>query len=344
MSKLNNKKIITYIKKYAEQFYGVTNTPESKPPVVPSNPSYSTTDSSSTSTMPWVENRNKAIKKTVSISNIIKDMQKAIQEFVSQTTSYKSNPQNVPDKRKDFNDFLSNQYPTKLHSEDEPSKIIQLNQVLDNLHKNVSGKFADGIWGKQTNSALKNIFAFAQSMIRSANDFGSNISGFNKNDLIKMLRTLKSVKLNKTPIKELEEKADILKPLIEKLTEYYIKYSKFVLDHPEYKQYLDKESPLFKVGPAESDSTTVPEDLKPYENKLNDLILNNVPIPNAQGSITSIAKFPLSYLKDMNGLYSLMMSKEVGFTKEDITNSYLVSKVLNEISNYVKSLKAMPQG
>ena len=150
--------------------------------------------------------------------------------------------------------------------------------------------------------------------------------------------------LNKVPAKELEKRAEQVTPLIDKLTDFYKEYSRLILNHPQYVQYINKNTPLFRVHQAGTDAGDIPQDLKPYENKLNELSLKNVRVPTPGGTIVSIPDFPLSYLKDMNSLYSLMMSKEVGYSREDISNPDIVALVLKTISDYVQGLKVAPPG
>lgn len=342
MKKTNFKEIVAYIQKVAVSLPGTAPTLVSGKTPIPGRATSS-------------------IKRSATI----KEMQRAIQAFSLQAVSYKKDTRNPnmvsqEDRRKDFNDFLAEQYSAtaKVHGEEwspsekatkkdqkQPTEIIELDNVINNLRRIGPGQkeiMSDGVWDFRTNNAVKNVYSFAEALIKSSQDFESNLQGFNKFDLKRMYTLIPKKSLNKVSVKELEKRAELLTPLVEKLTEFYKEYSRLILNHPQYVQYINKNTPLFRVHQAGADAGDIPQDLKPYESKLNELELKNVPVPTPQGTIVTISNFPLSYLKDMNSVYSLMMSKEVGFTREDIGNPDRVALVLKTISDYVNALKVTP--
>lgn len=302
----------------------------------------------------------------------IRNMQKAIQNFANQVSTYKidsKNPTKVApeDKRKDFNDFLAEQYSagSKIHGEEfdtspeatsqdqkRPTDIIELDNVIDGLRRIGPGKkesMSDGIWDFRTNNAIKNIYAIADALIRVSDDFGgifpNSAKAFRYADLKKMDSAIPKEKdPRKVPSAILNQKSSILIPLIDKLTEFYNIYSKYVLNHPAYKGYIEKSKPLITITPGAEDSGKIPDNLKQYMDKLDQLFLQNVNIPaknGVNGSIV-IGKLPLTVIKDLPNLQNFMM-KFLGYNDNDISNPEIQSRVLNAIMNNANSINVQPQ-
>ncbi len=334
------------IRKYSQDIPDRTSPRKAKPVSLPSGPAK--TSDVPAKNVPSVDPG----KNIGPVSSTILSMQKAIQDFASNTVSYKAdakNPNAVSqnDKRKDFNDFLAEQYSAgaSLHGKEwdpsekatkienkRPTEIIELDNVINNLRRIGPGSrenIADGSWGPRTNEALKNIYAFAESLVKSAQDFGSNIQGFNKNDLLKLQKYIPQSDPKK--YKDLPKRAELITPLIVKLTDYYNKYSKNIFNHPEYTQYISKETPLFKVSPSQADSTNIPDDLK--QANLSTLKLYDISLPNKHNELVNFPELSLSCLQDMNS-FKKLMSTQLGYAPNDIINPDVVNKVLDSIIEF----------
>jgi hypothetical protein len=305
---------------------------------------------------------DKKTTKLVPVSSGIREMQKSIQEFARVAVAYKMDKMtpgsvSTEDKRKDFNDFLAEQYSAKTpvksqewtpdekatrEDQKQPTEIVELDNVINNLRRIGPGHketMVDGVWDFRTQMAIKNVLNFAIALVKSAKDFQSNVSGFSESDVSRLDSLIPRPdsivrKMNRT---KLNQKAEEIAPLVNKLTNFYYNYSKAILQHAGYRRFIEKKEPLFTVSPS-SDQAAIPKELQGYQDQLDKVFLSNVPLPTSQGGIVYIPSLPLSRLQDKNSLYSLMMDKNLGlgYTRADLARSEKVSSVLNAISNFVK--------
>lgn len=317
----------------------------------------------------------------------IQEMQKAIQEFADASVRYRRSKDpkkddrgrtvlengkpvyniDPSDSRRDFNDFLAenfsanadihgNEYsPDESHTSQEskmPTDIIQLNNVIDGLRRIGSGekeKMSDGVWDFRTTNAVRNVYAFASALVAASEalvmgGLANDPSMFKGSDLQALG---KAIPKDGASQEELVNAANIITPLVKKLTRFFDFYSKKVMNHPAYKRYIESDPdknpnapPLFSVKPG---------GVNPYKPDANDprqmefmsnpksfaipqLTLNgknNTPI-NLDGKIT------LDYLANRDGLVNLMKNY-LGYTDQEVNNGPLMRKVVNSILNQVNS-------
>jgi len=237
----------------------------------------------------------------------IKKMQQAMQNFAAAVTKYSFNKPQKPgdkptvnDSKKPFNDFITEAYmadspikgeeystdPTRqTQQQKQPTNLIEMNTVIDGLKRigsRGSELRADNMWDFRTNNALKNIYAFAYSLVNLSKDFGrTNVQSFDDGDLSKMAELIpKEENPKDIPAAEKSTKAKALIPLINKLTTFYNYYVDQIANHPAYVRYIIGEEPLMNIKPG-GDPLEYKDDEKELLSRVNDLSVNfgQGPIP-----------------------------------------------------------------
>lgn len=352
---MNHRDIINFIK--AAQ--GVPVPKGKRPAVTPTQPSTPTPGQK-----PESSPVNKPTGTYVVSASTIRDMQKAITTFVDTAIKYKTTKVRdgnkiksvvaPDDNRKDFNDFLAEQYsanssvkgdewttsPTATTKESkQPTDIIELDNIFDSLRRTGRGsseQMPDGIWDFRTNNAVKNICAVADALVRVTEDFGGVFPNmaFRRADLTKLMDAVPKVKdprsLNPA---ELKQRAEIITSLIEKLTQFYKGYYKYIIDHPSYKEYIDKTRALYTATPGGEDPGAMPTELQQYNNQHNQLYLQNMVIPGKTGNQT-FSKLPISILDSVENLQTFMSKtgrNGLGYDDDDINNEEILKKVFYAI-------------
>ncbi len=307
----------------------------------------------------------------------IKKMQQAMQEFASKVTAYsatvekgkgqpdaKGKPTDkvtIDDDRKDFNDFLTEQYlatsdvkgvewskdPSQMTQADKSKQetdLIEMDYVVDGLKRIGGAKnelTADNYWDFRTNNALKNIYAFAYALLNVEKDFGKGAGKiFNATDLKSMHE---NIPMNvKDPSRSISSedkiaKAEALTPLIEKLGKYYEHYVKKIALNPYYRTYIEKKSPMYTVKAQDED----PGSLSAAEQKRlsesgNKIVIPNVVVPAKSGQKT--INIPVTYLTDDKN-FSSLMTQVLGYSSEEATypayKKAVLDAVLNHVQNYL---------
>lgn len=337
---INNKNIINYIEKYS-----------SPPPTGPSGKK--PVPAAGVQAAPGAGKGVSAPIKLNAIGKMQDQMINLARSISSQT--------------KDFNDFMVEGYSNESYIKGEewdPSQryhtkgtrgaapLIRLDSVVDQVKKIGSSQNpikADTIWDERTQNALRNIWAFADALVRVYEDFGSTFANpsFTKSDL----QTLGGL-IPKTPIDspedvselkadEKNQKAKEITPLLEKLTEFYRTFSKKILDNPIYRPFI---KPAVTPG---LDPASAPETSKIYTK----FDVNVAPsthtysMPSTQDiagksmklelTDASGEKFffnvPLLVLKDQRSLQKFLYDK-LDYKENQVNSREVQLKVLNEIS------------
>ena len=295
----------------------------------------------------------------------IREMQNAIKRFVDAAVKYRRVPNTTQiskdDTRKDFNDFLAEQYSanSSVHGDEwttdagatkkeqkQPTEIIELNNVLDQLYRTGPGKserMADGVWDFRTNNAIKNICAVADALVRVTEDFGGTIpnKSFTRANLAKLMGSVPRVKDPRTANPaDLKHKADVITAEIDRLTEFYKGYHKYVVDHPAYKDYINVQKPLFAAKPGGDDPGAMSPELKQL---YNDKMKLTVALPGKTGSLNTTIE--LADIKDVDSLQRYM-SRVLGYDSNEISNEELIKKIFNaiyvQVTNAISIAEKMP--
>ncbi len=331
MINYRNKYLVDYIKKYADGPFKDEN------PVAPPQPD-------------------------------IVNMQRAIKNFASNMAKY--NTKRVPDpsapgkfkevvdvtdKRKDFNDFLAEQYSAGSSIRGEewttdvkatkkeqklPTGIIELDNVIDGLRRIGPGSseaMQDGVWDWRTQNAVKNVWAVADALVRVTEDFGSKLKdNFTRSDLQELANEIpKTNDIAKYDQKKKIEHAKKIAPLVEKLDRFYSAYYNSIIQSPEYASYIKQDKPLLTAKPGGVDPGKVPDDLVDTLKKPHALALINVTLPTPTGP-KLFSPVSIDALKSVGELEKLMLF--LGYPIQDAQNKEKQNVVLQAFLAHVNAV------
>lgn len=313
----------------------------------------------------------------------IREMQQAIQNFATESVKYKTSPKregnkityevNQDDKRRDFNDFLAEQFSASadIHGQEYsteakdttkqsklPTDLVQLNNVIDGLQRIGPGskeRMADGVWDFRTNNAVRNVYAIAAAMVTAQESLGGTAPNdkrvFSRADLSKLNDAIPEQAdpmKAKVPQADLAEKAKQITPLVEKLTEFYKYYSKMIIEHPAYTRYIKGDIPLFTVKPGGGDPAKLtPDQQKLYDEKGKTMTLPALYLKNKQGKWVNFDnQITLDFFANRNNLYKLLTDK-LGYNQNEVYNGPLLVKivqtVLDQVNEYLTKNKPIPK-
>lgn len=267
------------------------------------------------------------------------------------------------DDRKDFNDFIAEQYTnagTTIHGvefdpdegatakdQKRPTDNIDMDNVLDGLRRIGSPKpgekIPDGFWDFRTQNSVMETYALADALTQITNFMGAvpqkGDANFKAADLAKFAAAIPKVKeypatskqnefLTKMSQADLKEKAEIITGLVDKLSNFYQFYYKYVLNHPAYTAAIKKKTPLINVKPGGEDRGAVPEKYADVMNQLDKRYISVV-LHKKDGKYFT-EPLPLSVLKDVQSFRSLILNK-LGYDEDDVNNASIQAKVLGEV-------------
>ncbi len=310
----------------------------------------------------------------VSAAPAIKKMQTAIQEFASTSVKYRTGKPEIDpktkkvtrkidpnDSRRNFNDFLAEQFSAgaDIHGEEfspeadhttkeskAPTDIIQLNNIIDGLQRIGAGSkeaLADGRWDFRTNNAVKNIYAIATALVAANEALGGAAPNdprvFKRADLNKMKQYMPKAKdpAKEVPQAKLAQLADGLTPLIEKLTEFYNYYSKSIMIHPAYRDYIKGDKPLLVVKPG-VDPAALDENEAERMRNAKAVSLPYLRTADKDNKIANVDGLTLAYLQNRQGLQK-MMQDLLGFQAGELNDAAMRRTVQNLINNINKILE-----
>ena len=296
----------------------------------------------------------------------IKAMQQAIRDFASSMVKYKTKSAYDPqtkkmkevvdqnDKRKDFNDFLAEQYSAGSSIKGQewttdvaatsrekklPTDIIELDNVIDGLRRMGTYKneaMIDGNWDWRTQNALKNVWAIADALVRVTDDFGAKLPvKFTRGDLQALANAVpKTNDIARYPLQNKIQSARVIKPLVEKLTAFYNAYYTKIIQSPEYSSYIKQDAPLVTVKPGGQNPAAIPRELQQVAQQNQNLILQNVMVPTGNGRTELVERIPIKpYLESKEGLQKLML--QLGYSPEQIYDANNIATVLKALLDHV---------
>lgn len=316
----------------------------------------------------------------------VMEMQKSIQNFARVATSYKKAPpvpgrnqSVIQDPKKDFNDFISEQYTngSGIHgvefnpdadatSNDSklPTDNIEMKNVLDGLSRigsSKSEKQPDGLWDFRTQNAVMQVYALADALVQVTTFIAAPAqqarNNFTAADLSKFSSAIPKIKnyldphkvndfLKKIPKDDLSNRAEIITDLVDKLSYFYKYYYNTVLTHPAYTAAIDQKAPLIKVQPGGEDRGAVPAQYAGVMKELDTRKLTNVTLPqkvNGQWAMKTFPSVPLSVLKDAQSFTSFMLDT-LKFSEVDARDSDMQSAVLGALDKHIRdTLSAEPK-
>lgn len=312
----------------------------------------------------------------------IREMQKAIKDFATEAVKYNTTPKqeggkvvrtvNPDDKRRDFNDFLAEQFSASadIHGDEyttdqsatsqeskQPTDLVQLNNVIDGLQRVGPGNresMVDGVWDFRTNNAVRNTYALAAALVTANEALGGTAPNdrrvFKRSDLQNLA---KAIPEQKDPYKEgvsqaeLGEKAKTIAALVKKLTDFYTYYSKTIMEHPAYKRYIEGNIPLFTVKPGGGDPAQLDENqAKQLQENGKRWTIFSLVLPNKEGRNVDLSgQIPLDYLTSRRNLQQLMIDK-LGYQASEVNNGPLLVKLVKsmvaQVSDYISKHKPIP--
>jgi hypothetical protein len=289
----------------------------------------------------------------------IKEMQKAMQDFAAKVTAYSADAKTktIRDDRKNFNDFLTEQYlatsdvkgaeyskdPTQTKQVDKQKQatdLAEMDYIVDGL-KRIGGQRnelqADNVWDFRTNNALKNIYAFAYALINIEKDFGkAGARMFNEDSLKQMDENIpEDVNPSKLPGAEKAKKAAALTPLINSLGKFYEYYVKKIALNPQYRGYIEGTYDMFTVKPGGEDpGKLTPQEQERLGKEANTLKLQHVVLPSKSGDKPFDIAY--SYLASPQNFNKLLAT--LGYTPNEVENPDIQKKVLDAVRNHVTAL------
>lgn len=289
----------------------------------------------------------------------IKEMQAAIQDFANKVTSYSTDEITgaVRNERKDFNDFVTEQYlatsdvkgvewdkdpkaVSQVQKQQRQSELLEMEYVIDGL-KRIGGKsnelLKDNVWDFRTNNALRNVYAFAYALVNLSKDFGKpEIKTFNDASLSQMNANIpEEDNPSKLPPDEKIAKAKALTPLIKSLTKFYDYYVKKIAMNPKYRGYIEGTYDMYQVKPGGTDpGKMTEEEAAKYQKEGRSMVLNHVVLPTKTGNKPVDINY--MYLSDPGQFNKLLES--LGYTPNEVRNPEVQKRVLDAIRTHVTAL------
>jgi hypothetical protein len=229
----------------------------------------------------------------------IKTMQRALirlSQVVSAEMSFSNTPQGKTTRedheaagRANFGNFIAQHYlrnsdvsaveftldPTKTKVEDkEPADPTRMSSVMDTMARigatNGNEFIADGKWGPKTNAALINAKAFAEGMIKLANDFKVPVS-YGEEDLAQFKTVPNDTDLSIT------QKIDWARPLtgyLEAIVRLFNQVKREVLQNPQFQTYIEGNAPLFTHEQRGVGADTIKNLETAFGNKLHVMVVD----------------------------------------------------------------------
>ena len=325
----------------------------------------------------------------VNSASSIKEMQKSIQNFAKVATGYKTktvlkDPTNKAkgtkevmdgeDPRKDFNDFVSEQYTngSGIHGvefnpdegattkdEKKPTENIEMDNVIDGLRRIGSPKpgekVPDGIWDFRTQNAVMQTYALADAMVQITSFMAAPPqqakNNFTASDLGKFANAIPKTKeypatsksnvfLNKMSPADLKQDAEIITDLVDKLSNFYQYYSKYVVEHPAYTAAISKKTPLITAKSGGDDRGAVKPEYAEVAKAPDNRFLRNVNLPWKSGDKVTFGVFPqvpLSVLKDVQTFRKFMLDG-LKYTESDINTPEIQASVLGALDKHIRDV------
>lgn len=252
MTKLPLKDIVTYIKKNAVKF---TALPAVTSPGINSGANVSEVKAMQEQLIKLAQSVITQLNlQEVSATDPMQDKRKQ-QEAMSRhsfgtfiTKNYLRDS-DVPGKEFDPN-------PKKTKLKDKSSSIpTHLSVVMDTMMRIGSPEpgenFADGDWGFRTNASLHNAYAFAQGMLKLANEFKLRVT-YNQEELSKFAPLIPEDDEAAKAL-SLEEKTNLAKQIIvhlKSIQKMYQEIRQGILERPEYQTFIEGDKPFisYKKG------------------------------------------------------------------------------------------------
>lgn len=325
---------------------------------------------------PGAGQTNNSVNKNVS-SSPIKKMQTAIQNFATTATDYLKEQSVIDpktrkitykikeeDKRRDFNDFLTEQFAATADIKGNeyttdpsantidsklPTDLIQLNTVLDSLQRIGGAKkesLVDGVWNERTNNAVRNVYAIATALVAAYEALGgfapNDPNIFKKQDLLKLKNAIPDIKDPSTSnISQdtLSKSADEIAKLVDKLSTFYSYYSKNIIEHPAYNEYIKGDVPLLTVKPG-VDPAQLDADEAIKMQRADKLTLPFLKTMDSTNKLINVDnRVSLNYLQNDKTLQELM--NLLGYKNNEInlaSKRRVVQTLINQINDIIKNI------
>lgn len=344
MAIYNKKEILQYINKYGEDIVPPDNDvavavdvdeDDTTPPdiTVKAPPRYG----------PYVPPKPKNLA--------IENMQKAIINF-SKSITFAT---------KDFNDFMVDSYSNDsgIRAEEwdpnpeadqspvakKPAQLIKLRNIVRDLQVSVlptALKDASGVWGEKTQNAVKNVWAFADALIRVYNDFEMPMPNpeFTTSDLQSLGEHIPKTpasypgRITKYTQAKLEIDAEAIEPLVIGLEMFYKKFVRKILYNPSFTKYVkqQKDGTTSAFGITSTSTSTTPAPT-PALSAIQNKILSNIGLTKADGSEINV-NIPLTVLQNSASLQKFL-SDTLRYSDTEIMRPDILLKILNEIKSEV---------
>jgi hypothetical protein len=327
----------------------------------------------------------------ISSAASVKEMQKSIQNFAKVATGYKTKMVQGPpakpggkptvvekmdgeDSRKDFNDFVSEQYTngSGIHGvefdpsegattkdEKKPTDNIEMDNVIDGLRRIGSPKpgekIPDGIWDFRTQNAVMQTYALADAMVQITAFMSAPPqkakNNFTSSDLSKFAANIPKTKeypatsksnvfLQKMSQEDLKNKAEVITELVDKLSYFYEYYSKYVVDHPAYKAAINKKTPLITAKNGGEDRGVIKPEYEEVKKQLGNRFMTNVDLPYKNGDKISwykADKLSLSVLQDVQSFRAFMLNT-LKYSETDINTPEVQASVLGAFDKHIRNV------
>lgn len=295
---------------------------------------------------------------SASTSADITNMQKLIKSFASSVTKSSSSPNENKTK---FNDFIAEHFlreapgagveyspdvKTRLMDQKEKTKkqITEMTVVLDTLQRIGSGVgsqgelVADGVWGKRTTNALKNVIAFGQALMQLQLEleatYGSTLKPEHMIALQNALDT-RTAKLTTEPINRLK---DAYEKFVTKFMDDPVNSSYIKGDRP-FDKMTTEQNPFYLQSAKEQQlEKTILFPTTKQQQQIADKHYFDVNLP-AMGPNNRIAdKLQRVYVKDLKDRQSFEnFLKSLGYANDPRVLANASQTVLSKIWNHIKN-------
>lgn len=194
----------------------------------------------------------------------VKGMQQAILDFANAISSIDLNSIKTQPKQEDsFGNFLSEQYLGST----EPGMLDSLAKQMKMIGTPGQHDKADGIWGRNTNQALKNILLVSRGMFSLSKDLQYPLVGYDENQLNDLEKLIPAEYTQLKDANDKEVRSKEISTHIKALEGLFRGFKNGVSKNPQLKSFLEKKKPFLTMPESSKSAHQIlnEEDKKTYE-------------------------------------------------------------------------------
>lgn len=198
------------------------------------------------------------------------------------------------------------------------ANIKSIIQTIQQVGLNTRGQETnpDGVWGKNTDNALKQITSFVTSLLQMKNDMKINVPGFEDGDLA----TLQNNTANpgaSLPDDEKTKRATVLATTLAKFRTFYEAFRDRILNNPRFSKLITQQDALFEVNKINRNNTDHSQNLNDQGKQLYQTHAGTPIAININGKQSQIMP---ADLKDMKSFQAFVSRNTEVFTPAEVAS------------------------